>query len=73
MDRAVPNGDNSRAGISIRNGPVDEMDIDSPANGGGKRKSRGSLPQINYKDGSDSEGEPLVSLLHINHMVACES
>jgi hypothetical protein len=61
MDRAIPKSDNSRAGISIRNGPVDEMDVDSSINGAAKRKSRGSLPQINYKDGSDSEGEPLVS------------
>ncbi|KAL2213566.1 hypothetical protein CC79DRAFT_1338991 [Sarocladium strictum] len=59
MDRAIPKSDNSRAGISIRNGPVDEMDVDSSINGAAKRKSRGSLPQINYKDGSDSEGEPL--------------
>ena len=61
MDRAVPKGDNSRAGISIRNGPVEEMDVDSPVNGAAKRKSRGSLPKVNYKDGSDSESEPLVS------------
>lgn len=48
--------------ISVRNGPVEEefMDIDPPVNGGAKRKSRGSLPKISYKDESESEGEPLV-------------
>jgi hypothetical protein len=48
----------------VRNGPVrdGEMDIDPPnANGANKRKSRNSLPQVNYKDESGSDDDaPLV-------------
>ncbi|KAH6897124.1 hypothetical protein B0T10DRAFT_476027 [Thelonectria olida] len=45
-----------------RNRPVDDdMDIDAPtSNGANKRKSRTSITQISYKDGSDSDdGAPL--------------
>jgi hypothetical protein len=55
------------AGLSIRNGPVEngEMDVDSTATNGSKRKSRGSLMK-SYKEESESDGEPLVgdALLH---------
>lgn len=64
MDRPDPKGPNPLAGLSVRNGPVVEdnsMDLDLPTNGTSKRKSRGSLPKISYKDESDSEKEPLVS------------
>lgn len=64
LDRSVSKKGNNLAGLSVRNGPVrDEMDVDSPvANGVNKRKSRSSLSsKVNYKDGSDSDGEPLVS------------
>lgn len=67
MDKANPPVANGAPGISIRNGPVDEMDVDEPStNGhaGGKRKSRGSLKNNKtYKEESeDEEGEkPIVS------------
>lgn len=47
------------AGLSIRNGPV-EMDLDSPSTNGSKRKSRDSITKVDYKDESESDGEPLV-------------
>ncbi|KFA67403.1 hypothetical protein S40285_00259 [Stachybotrys chlorohalonatus IBT 40285] len=62
LDRTGPNGNTSLAGLSVRNGPVDDgMDIDAPAtNGAAKRKSRSSLPKVSYKDESDSDdGRPL--------------
>lgn len=69
MDKAdgVTNG--VSAGISVRNGPVEEMDVDSPVNGAngavtGKRKSRASLTNgKSYKDASDSDDAPLVGRL----------
>lgn len=50
------------AGLSIRNGPVvnGEMDLDSPSTNGSKRKSRDSITKVDYKDESESDGEPLV-------------
>lgn len=50
------------AGLSIRNGPVDDdaMDVDAPQTNG-KRKSRSSIVSISYKDDSGSEDDkPLV-------------
>ncbi|KAH8128279.1 hypothetical protein LI328DRAFT_122595 [Trichoderma asperelloides] len=49
------------AGLSIRNGPVEngEMDLDSPSTNGSKRKSRESIIKVDYKDESESDGEPL--------------
>lgn len=64
MDRSVPKGNSALAGLSVRNGPVedDDMDIDAPNTNGAKRKSRTSISKINYKDNeSDSDGAPLVS------------
>jgi DNA topoisomerase-1 len=57
LDRSAPNGDTALAGLSVRNGPVtDEMDVDHHgANGNAKRKSRSSLPKINYRDDSESD------------------
>jgi len=55
------NGDAS-AGVSVRHGPVNPMNID-PKTNGTKRKSRNSITQISYKDDSDDEDLPLVSLL----------
>ncbi|KAF2200199.1 hypothetical protein GQ43DRAFT_84080 [Delitschia confertaspora ATCC 74209] len=53
-----PNGDVD-PGVSIRNGPVEEMDVDTPqvnGNTNGKRKSRGSLTNgKSYKEASSSE------------------
>lgn len=66
MDKANGNTNGVTAGISIRNGPVDEMDVDGPVNGAvtGKRKSRGSIPNgKSYKDASDSDDAPIVSCM----------
>lgn len=51
-------------GISIRSGPVDEMDVDPPHTNGqtnGKRKARASNGQ-SYKEhsSSDDDDQPLV-------------
>ena len=63
MDRAAPKGSTGLAGLSERNGPVDEMDLDAPTtNGAHKRKSRSSMSKVvNYRDDSGSDGPPLVS------------
>lgn len=75
MDKANPTPKRALPGISIRNGPVDEMDIDDPGDhdlavtgtATGKRKARQSLTNgkgKNYKEVSSDEGgnEPLVCL-----------
>ncbi|KAK5990322.1 DNA topoisomerase 1 [Cladobotryum mycophilum] len=62
LDRSVPKKGSGMAGLSIRNGPVTDgdMEIDSPTtNGNHKRKSRVSTSKISYKDESESDGEPL--------------
>jgi len=60
LDREIPNDAGERAGLSIRNGPVEDMDVDEPATNGHKRKSRTSISKPAYKDVSDSDGdEPL--------------
>ncbi|KAH7170594.1 hypothetical protein EDB81DRAFT_637147 [Dactylonectria macrodidyma] len=61
LDRDGPNS-NHLAGLSVRNGPVeDDMDLDAPVvNGANKRKSRTSITKISYRDESDSDdGAPL--------------
>lgn len=64
MDRAFPDKHTGLAGLSVRNGPVrdDDMDIDAPVtNGASKRKSRSSINNVSYKDDSESDdGAPLV-------------
>lgn len=69
MDRQGPatNGHNGQLepGISIRMGPVTEMDVDEPATNGfanGKRKSRASINGKGYKEASssDEDDKPLV-------------
>lgn len=64
MDRANRVSKNAAPGTSIRNGPVEEMEIDGASNGKSKRKARESL--INgksYKEtsGSEEDDKPLVS------------
>ena len=75
MDKANPSGDHAEPGISIRHGPVEEMEVDPPAvapktNGAvnGKRKGRQSISK-NYKEASsDSEdNKPLVRHLGFAH------
>ena len=67
MDKAHPPAEHGAPGISIRNGPVDEMDVDEPVlngNAKGKRKSRSSMGNgKSYKEASEDDGEegrPLV-------------
>ena len=67
MDKANPPAAHGAPGISIRNGPVDEMDIDEPMNKGnanGKRKARSSMGNgKSYNEASevdDEDGKPLV-------------
>lgn len=67
MDKANPPAVHGAPGISIRNGPVDEMDIDEPVvkgNANGKRKARSSVGNgKSYKEASeedDEEGKPMV-------------
>ncbi|KAF4977260.1 hypothetical protein FZEAL_6200 [Fusarium zealandicum] len=63
MDRSVPDDTTGMAGLSVRNGPIqDSMDIDGPAtNGASKRKSRSSITKVNYLDNNSEsdDGVPL--------------
>ncbi|KAL7943444.1 hypothetical protein V8C42DRAFT_346894 [Trichoderma barbatum] len=61
LDKSVPKKGSGMAGLSIRNGPVEngDMDLDSPSYNGAKRKSRVSITQVDYKDESESDGQPL--------------
>jgi DNA topoisomerase I len=71
MDKANPSPKNAAPGISIRNGPMVEMEIDGPVvngaetngNAGSKRKARNSIGQKkSYKEMSDEDDEkPLVN------------
>ena len=63
MDKANQAAKNAPAGISIRNGPVDETGLDeSTAIGTSKRKVRGSMGNgHSYKEMSEEEDDkPLV-------------
>ena len=73
MDEAYPSGNTVQPGISLRNGPVEEMDVDEPPKkgaqlngaGNGKRKGRQTLSNgKNYKEASSDEEDdkPLVCL-----------
>jgi len=58
MDKQLPANGHVEPGISIRMGPVDDMDVDAPnGTANGKRKSRGSIPTTSYKERSGSEDE----------------
>ena len=66
MDKANPPVQNGAAGISIRNGPVEQMDIDEPQINGaaGKRKARSSMGiGKSYKEASDEEDDDDVPLV----------
>lgn len=71
MEEANPPVQNGAVGISIRNGPVDAMDVDGPQlNGisGNKRKGRNSTGNgISYEGPSDEEDDdfPLVWTLKV--------
>lgn len=68
MDAELPHTDHVEPGISIRMGPVEDMDIDAPTTNGnanGKRKARNSITNSkSYRDASSSEDDdkPLVGL-----------
>ena len=75
MDKAIPSNGHLEPGLSIRNGPLEEMEIDDndqPPKGDtnghvtGKRKSRQSLSNSKtYKEassGSEDDAKPLVGL-----------
>jgi len=62
MDKEVPTNGHIDAPVSIRHGPVEKMDINTPARTNGaassKRKSRGSLTNgKSYKEASSSESD----------------
>lgn len=75
VDKANPASKNAAPGISIRHGPMVEMEIDEPVlngtdvngNASSKRKARNSTGQKkSYKDASDEEDDkPLVRQNHI--------
>ena len=60
MDKANPDAENAAPGISIRNGPLEEMDIDeskaTEIQTNGKRKSRHSNAK-SYKEASEDDDE----------------
>ncbi|OLN87902.1 DNA topoisomerase 1 [Colletotrichum chlorophyti] len=58
MDRNASKVRAAPPGLSVRNGPIDDdaMDIDGPSTNG-KRKSRSSLPKVNYRDESESDDD----------------
>lgn len=65
LDQPVSKQAAKMAGLSVRNGPLeDAMDIDEPAtNGASKRKSRTSISKVNYKDDESSDdAAPLVRI-----------
>ncbi|KAI9720062.1 MAG: hypothetical protein M1812_003189 [Candelaria pacifica] len=66
LDKSNPSGKHVIPGVSLRNGPVDEIDIEAPetngvranGTGSGKRKSRpGATNGKTYKEASTGEGE----------------
>jgi len=67
MDKELPSNGHVAPGISIRMGPVDDMDIDPPAtNGNAKRKARNSMTNSKtYKDASGSEDDTKPLVRHI--------
>lgn len=63
MDTANKPSKHAAPGISIRNGPVETMDLDQQPGVNGKRKGRAKMSNgAFYKDASDDseEDEPLV-------------
>ncbi len=63
MDAANKPLKHAAPGISIRNGPVEDMDVDHQPGANGKRKGRASMNNgVSYKDATDDseEDKPLV-------------
>ena len=76
MDKAIPSSNQVKPGISVRHGPVQEMEIDEPSQKGhntngnvnGKRKERSRMSNgKSYKDATseDDEDKPSVNQLCI--------
>ncbi|KAL8692522.1 MAG: hypothetical protein Q9218_002467 [Villophora microphyllina] len=58
MDAANKPAKHAAPGISIRNGPVEDMDVDVPNGANGKRKARASISNgVSYKDASDDSDD----------------
>ncbi|KAL9025414.1 MAG: hypothetical protein Q9196_005760 [Gyalolechia fulgens] len=58
MDAAIKPAKHAAPGISIRNGPVEDMDVDGKPEANGKRKARASTSNgVSYKDASDDEDD----------------
>ncbi|KAL8714763.1 MAG: hypothetical protein Q9220_001276 [cf. Caloplaca sp. 1 TL-2023] len=56
MDSANKPVKHAAPGISIRNGPVQDMDVNGHSEANGKRKARASVSNgVSYNDGSDEE------------------
>ena len=77
MDRAGAKSDYAPAGVSIRNGPVteDQMNVDEPlTNGNAKRKARNSISTpVNYNvGGSESSDEDVPLVCHIKTLCCLE-
>lgn len=77
MDRAMPSNGAVMPGISIRNGPMEEVDSPMPdangvdKNGAGpvKRKGRESLTRPSYAESESSEDDkPLVGSFEVIHL-----
>lgn len=69
LDQSVPKKGSGMAGLSVRNGPVRDVEMgdDEPVTNGNKRKSRSSISKPVYKDESDSDAsQPLVGRLTVN-------
>ena len=80
MDKSLPSGKHVQPGISIRNGPIDEMDIDKPAtkelkkNGlvAGKRKGRQSMGNgqtCKEMSSDEDDSKPLVRSLWTENLL----
>ena len=56
-------------GVSIRMGPVEDMDVDSPATNGNGTKRKSSMNGKSYKDTTESDDDDDVPLVRHMHSV----
>ena len=56
-------------GVSIRMGPVEDMDVDSPATNGNGTKRKSSMNGKSYKDTTESDDDDDVPLVRRMHSV----
>lgn len=72
MDAANKPAKHAAPGISIRNGPVEAMDIDQQPGPNSKRKGRASMSNgVSYKDASDDSEEDKPLVCHFSYLWAC--